>query len=85
MVADQLDIEINKLEIAVRVSNEPGAMGRLVSTIAAGGVRIIACRSDHDHNGAIVQFITENSPGIQRELTEAGFTFETRFPAIATA
>jgi hypothetical protein len=80
MLANHQD---NEIEIAVRVSNEPGALGRLVSTMAAGGARIIACRSDHDHNGAVVQLITENCPGIQRELTEAGFTFETRYPAHA--
>ncbi len=72
----------NELKIAARVSNDPGAISRLLSTVAAKGSRVISCFSDHDRYGAMVQIVTENKPGLKHELEVTYFAGETHWPVM---
>ena len=62
-----------EVELAVRVGNEPGALGRVLSTVASAGVNVLAYCSYSERNETVVLLVTEDALGGKRALEVAGF------------
>jgi hypothetical protein len=62
-----------EVELAVRLGNRPGALGKVLSTVADAGTNILAycCYSDRDEG--VVLLVTENSLRAKDALEAAGF------------
>ncbi len=63
-----------EIELAIRLGAEPGALGRVLSTVADKGVNVLAycCYSDRDET--VVLLVTENALAAKEALEAAGFS-----------
>jgi hypothetical protein len=63
-----------EVELAVRVGNEPGALGRVLSTVASAGVNILAYCSYSERQETVVLLVADNPLDAKRALGAAGFS-----------
>ena len=63
-----------EVELAVRVGNEPGALGRVLSTVASAGVNILAYCSYSERQETVVLLVADNPLDAKRALVAAGFS-----------
>jgi hypothetical protein len=62
-----------EVELAVRVSNKPGALGEVLSVIAAQGINVLAYCSYCDRDELVVLLVTNNALLAKQALEAAGF------------
>ena len=63
-----------EVELAVRIGNEPGALGRVLSTVASAGINIHAYCSYSERQETVVLLVAENPLDAKRALEAVGFT-----------
>jgi len=63
-----------EVELAVRVGNEPSALGRVLSTVAAAGLNILAYCSYSERQETVVLLVAESPFDAKRALEAAGFS-----------
>jgi hypothetical protein len=61
-----------EVELAVRLGNEPGALGRVLSVVAAAKVDVFAYCSYSDRQETVVLLVTDNALSAKRALEAAG-------------
>jgi hypothetical protein len=62
-----------EVEIVVRFDNKPGALGKILSTVASAHVNILAYCAYTDRNEAVVMLVTENALKAKFALESAGY------------
>jgi hypothetical protein len=62
-----------EVELAVRLGNEPGALGRVLSVVATENVEVLAYCSYSDRQETVVLLVTDNALMAKRALESAGF------------
>lgn len=62
-----------EVELAVRVGNQPGALGQVLTTVAAQDINILAYCSYSDRDDAIILLVTEDPLNAKLALETAGF------------
>jgi hypothetical protein len=62
-----------EVELAVRVGNKTGALGQVLSAVAAQGVNVLAYCSYSDRDDAIILLVTENALATKLAIEAAGF------------
>jgi hypothetical protein len=62
-----------EVELAVRLGNTPGALGRVLSAVAGANVSVLAYCSYSDHCETVVLLVTDNALAAKRALEAAGF------------
>jgi hypothetical protein len=62
-----------EVELAVRVGNQPGALGHVLTTIAAEGINVLAYCSYSDRDDAIILLVTEQPLNAKLALESAGY------------
>ncbi len=65
------------MELTVRTDHSSGALCRVLSAIAGGGINIIAYSAYHDLEGAFVSLVTEEVMKAQQTLEQHGFKCQT--------
>ena len=63
-----------EVELAVRVGNKPGALGKVLGTVSAAGVNILAYCAYSDRDDAMVMLVTERPLKAKSALEAAGFS-----------
>jgi hypothetical protein len=63
-----------EVELAIRLGNEPGALGKVLSVVASQNVNILAYCSYTDRNDTVVLLVTDNALESKRALEAAGFS-----------
>lgn len=63
-----------EVELAIRLGNEPGALGRVLSTVAARDINVLAYCSYTDRDDSVVLLVTDDAFEAKRALATAGFT-----------
>jgi hypothetical protein len=63
-----------EVELAVRLGNEPGALGRVLSVVAVEKVNVLAYCSYCDRLETVVLLVTDNALVAKRALESAGFS-----------
>ena len=63
-----------EVELAIRIGNEPGALGRVLSTVASAGINVHAYCSYSEHHESVVLLVAENPFDAKRALEAAGFS-----------
>jgi len=61
-----------EVELAVRIENEPTALGDVMAALAAAGIGVLAYNSYIDWDGCIVLLVTDDPPKAKRVLQAAG-------------
>lgn len=74
-----------EVELAVRLGNEPGALGRVLSVVATENVNVLAYCSYSDRNETIVLLVTDNALLAKRALESAGFSCRANSVVVAGA
>ncbi len=62
-----------EVELAVRVGNQPGALGKVLAAVAAEEVNVLAYCSYSDRDETVVLLVTENPLKAKLALQSAGF------------
>ena len=63
-----------EVELAIRLGNEPGALGKVLSTVAGERVNVLAYCSYTDRTDTVVLLVTDNALLAKRTLELAGFS-----------
>jgi hypothetical protein len=63
-----------EVELAVRLGNEPGALGKVLSVVAAVNINVLAYCSYSDRNETVVLLVTDNALLAKRSLETAGYS-----------
>src|SRR2546425_1187576 len=63
-----------EVELAIRLGNEPGALGKVLSTVADENVNVLAYCSYTDRNDTVILLVTDNAMQAKRALEAAGFS-----------
>ena len=63
-----------EVELAIRLGNQPGALGRVLSVVAEHGVNVLAYCSYTDRSETIVLLVTDNALQAKRALEADGFS-----------
>ena len=63
-----------EVELAVRVGNQPGALGKILAAVAAQGIIVLAYCSYSDRDEAVVLLVTDNPLKTKLALEAAGFS-----------
>ena len=63
-----------EIELAIRLGNEPGALGRVLSTVADENVNVLAYCSYTDRNDTVVLLVTDSALKAKDSLEAAGFS-----------
>lgn len=63
-----------EVELAVRLGNEPGALGKVLALVAQVGVNVLAYCAYSERNEGIILLVTDNALSAKAVLTNAGFT-----------
>lgn len=61
-----------EVELAVRLGNEPGALGKVLSVVASVNVNVLAYCSYSDRNETVVLLVTDNALLAKRSIETAG-------------
>jgi hypothetical protein len=62
-----------EVELAIRLGNEPGALGKVLSTVAARDINVLAYCSYTDRDDSVVLLVTDDAFEAKRALAAAGF------------
>lgn len=62
-----------EIELAVRVANKPGALGEVLSQVAAENINVIAYCSYSDRDELVVLLVTSDPLRAKHRLESAGF------------
>jgi hypothetical protein len=63
-----------EVELAVRVGNKPGALGQVLTAIAAQHVNVLAYCTYSDSDELVVLLVTDNALSARQSLQTAGFS-----------
>ena len=63
-----------EVELAVRLGNEPGSLGEVLSVVAKANINVLAYCSYSDRNETVVLLVTDNALLAKRALEASGFT-----------
>ena len=74
-----------EIELAVRVGNEPAALGQVLSTVAAAGLNILAYCSYSEREETVVLLVADNPFNAKRALEAAGFSCKANSVVLAGA
>ena len=64
----------NEVELAIRLGNEPGELGRALSVVAAESINLLAYCSYTERDDTVVLLVTDNALQSKRALEAAGFS-----------
>jgi hypothetical protein len=62
-----------EIELAVRLGNEPGALGKVFALIAQVGVNVLAYCAYSERNEGVILLVTDNAHKAKTTLTDAGY------------
>ena len=62
-----------EVELAVRIGDAPGSLGKALATVASHGVNVLAYCSYSDWNDSVVLLVTDNPVNAKQALQEIGF------------
>lgn len=63
-----------EVELAIRLGNEPGALGRVLSVVAEKLINVLAYCSYTDRDDTVVLLVTDDALLAKRTLEAAGFS-----------
>jgi len=62
-----------EVELAVRIGDAPGSLGKALAAVASHGVNVLAYCSYSDRNNSVVLLVTDNPVNAKQALQEVGF------------
>jgi hypothetical protein len=62
-----------QVEITVRITSEPAALGKLMAVVGSCGAEVLAACSYWDHAGTVMMLVTDDAVRTTRALGAAGF------------
>jgi hypothetical protein len=74
-----------EIELAIRLGAEPGALGRVLSTVANQNVNVLAYCCYYDRDEAVVLLVTEDAWRAKAALEAAGFSCRANSVVVAGA
>ncbi len=63
-----------EVELAIRLGNQPGGLGRVLSVVASENVNVLAYCSYTERDDTVVLLVTDNALQSKRALEAAGFS-----------
>lgn len=62
-----------EIELAIRLGNEPGALGRVLALVAKHGVNVLAFCAYSERSEGVILLVTDDPLRAKTALTDAGF------------
>ena len=63
-----------EVELAIRLGNDPGALGRVLALVAQQGVNVLAYCAYTDRREGVLLLVTDNPLTAKNTIQDAGFT-----------